>query len=558
MLSHTLPKATGNGFTVVPNRVIDAIISSQEKHTSDSLALALYLVRHIPSQSGTLALAGDFSQTAICEDLGWGPTNRARLKRALSDLENAGVVTSELRDNNTPILHVTAELRDGRSSMAAAGEGGAKDSLQGAAKISTPPPCQDFSRASRPPASSSSSSANKNSNLNNLHHHPELLRNNSASAREVEQDDDDVKRLLDLYRSELKKTFSPRAAQNFAETYALHGNPFALVETAIRAIAKHPMLLRDTTSPNAVWELDYMKKKAAAFDAHIYGYLDSASRSDATDFAKELQALANGNNCDAATLAAYYRSHVDSLIAEKARWQSADTLSGQDGALQPSDDSHQPDVSDPIMAPTATPPSHESPDQTATEPSPLGNISSQPSSSTAHLNNAATTVTPNEQASPDGSPAQSAERGGVLIVAPQASPTQDERKEADTAPNRESNASSPRKTRECHSAPTDAADSLTARLNAFRSHSIPGTSPPQDAQQIPQPQEPFYPPDLLMAKTKNELALLVAKHLAIETCPDRQRRLKILADFVAVDRMSFAELRKIVQRRSGPPMSAAA
>jgi hypothetical protein len=146
----------------------------------------------------------------------------------------------------------------------------------------------------------------------------------------------------------------------------------------------------------------------------------------------------------------------------------------------------------------------------------------------------------------------------VLLVAPEASPTRDEPSEEDTAPNSENNASDPRKASGCHNAAVASASALAGRLSAFRNHSICGTSPPQEVQQIPRPQEPYYPPDLLTAKTKNEFALLVAKNLAVETCPDRQRRLKILAEFAAVDRMSFAELRKIVQRRSGPPMAAAA
>lgn len=533
MSERTLAKATGHGFTVLPNRVIDALLGASGKHTSDSLALVAYLVRHIPSQSGTLALAGDFSQSAICEDLGWGTTNRARLKRALSDLEAAGVVTSELRDNNTPILHVTAELRDGRGSMAslAAGEGGQEDSLHGAAKNPSPPPCQDFLRASRSPASSSSSYANKNSNLNN--HHLEKPRDIPADARESPHDDDDILRLLDLYRSELKKPVSPKIAATFAENYALNGRPFALVQSGFLALARHPKLLAETTSPNAVWELGYMQKQARQFDARVRLHLDGASRRFtgeelAAGLARELKAIAEAHAQSVAVCLDFFRPDVDRLVDERAA--ERDRYSAWSNEAPAGDDHSASDKVDdavPDAAPTKAPLAVLDPEDLDDDPVDASLVEpEEPKRGSEDDEHDAASLQTELPASP------------CETASPHLGPNSEEMRDKNEFEPCEDQ--TPPLANVGH-----ALDGPTLNVSFRPCDASAGSQ--SESCSVPVPKRPPYPAEFAAARNKVELQRMIVKALREDLPPDMQRRIAVLAEFAVLEKTSFDTLQRLLR-----------
>lgn len=350
MSSLQLAKLTGSGFTVLPNRIIDTIIKSHSKYAADSLSLALYLVRHIPGQCGSLILSGEYSQASICEDLGWGITNRARLKRALADLEQAGIVTSELQTNNTVILHIRAEV-DGGTNQALTSQAltslkppkpGAKDSLEGRVgvkKNSTPPPLKDYSQASR----SSDTDINLNSEKltpknkelrqnKNHHHRIELVRSNQPCTPATPKDDD-VDQLLRLYRSLFNNFYSQKIALKFAEIYCKNGRPFDLIDKSFRSMAAHPLLYAWTTSPNAVWELAFMQKKAASIDARIGQAIESLRSHSGTDedCHKAIDGIIKAHNFNHNIFYSYYQDSIANLFelrshdrAIKNSWQTED------------------------------------------------------------------------------------------------------------------------------------------------------------------------------------------------------------------------------------------
>ena len=270
-----LNKGTNRGFTVIPNRVVDQILASESSHAVDALALALYLVRHIPGQRGSLALAGEFSQGALCQDLGWGRTNRARLKRAIADLERLTFVVSELRDNNTVVLHIDAELSNevGEQRIPTGYE---KSSHPGQKDFSHPP-CKNFSQAQASRAFICINNLNNNTKQNTNNHLPDVTRQQQHETTLPK--DDDVEKLLDLYCKTFTKSVSLKIRNSFAENYNLNQRPYDLVVNAFQQLSKHPKLRHDTASPNAVWELDYMQKAARTFDAKMRQiYFDEAQR----------------------------------------------------------------------------------------------------------------------------------------------------------------------------------------------------------------------------------------------------------------------------------------
>lgn len=341
MSGSSLRKATGRGFTVLPNRIIDLLLSSTAKHKTDSLALAIYLVRHVAGQRGVLVLAGEFSQAAICEDLGWGATNRARLKRALADLEALNFVVSELRDNNTVVLHVVAEIlnqvdpqkpREGR-----------KESSQPPCKVSLQPPCEKSSQASHAGAFSSFSYKNKNTELNLL-----LSEARDIPDKQTQRKDDDVENLLDLYRSELKKAFTAKTAAAFAATYLANGRPFDLVAEGFRTLAAHPKLRSDTASPNAVWELDFMQRKARDFDQRLRAYFHEQSRRGASNEAilAAIAQVARDTGIATEALQAHFEADLAMLEAERAaertKWASWNANSDRPNADIATCDSENP------------------------------------------------------------------------------------------------------------------------------------------------------------------------------------------------------------------------
>lgn len=313
MSGNTLAKRTNNGFTILPNCLIDRILATESSHTVDTLALALYLVRHIPGQNGMLVLTGDFSQANVCQDLGWGRTNRARLKRALSDLETLDVVSTELRDNNMLVLHIKAELAteivDSLSSRPHK-----KSSHPGPKDLSCPP-YKDFSRHN--PVFSNSDNKNNKTNYNQHHHHSEQVRITSATPKQ--HNDDDITKLLTLYRTKLGKPVSPKICDSFAASYVLNGRPFELVVNGFNELATNPILNSRTTSPNAVWELPFLRKKAQVTDNHIRQTIESLRYHTGSDEDCRacLEELIKAQGFDKNLFNAYYRCEIQQLLDQR-------------------------------------------------------------------------------------------------------------------------------------------------------------------------------------------------------------------------------------------------
>lgn len=505
MEAATLPKATQRGFTVLSNRLIDQLLASPGKHTCDSLALALYLVRHVPAQSGIIELTSAFSQPTICEDLGWGKTNRARLKRALAQLVEVNVVRAELRDNNTVVLHVQAELDSSPPrvlSGAKAPGGGCKESSQGgggAAKNPAPPPRQESSQASRAsvislvPKSSGLSSAERNSPPEIHHHRSKVTRDNPARAHEAGHDDD-VDKLLRLYRSALKKAISPAIALNFAETYWANDRPYDLVEKGFRELASNPVLHARTTSPNAVWELDYMRKKAAEADARIRGAIESLRYRDDSDDAcrQHVAELVKTLNLDPDVFSTYYASAIEALFAKRSEDRAAKVAWEAENSAQEGEDI--PSGSSDVVA-SGEP-------STPTEPM-LEELESEVSGNAA-----------------------------AGLLAPSDSSTS-----ATT----------------CGEPPPTSIDAPVEQITpSSRVADAPAVT--KLSSRCPQPPPP---PELETARCKSDLVHLIRQALERETCATTRERLATLANFAAVDTMSFDALRALMRIHFRPSRRAA-
>lgn len=346
MTQTSLKKQSGLGYTVLPNRIIDLLLKSATKYAADTLALALYLVRHIPGQHGTLILTGPFSQATICEDLGWGKTNRARLKRAMTELEQAGVVESELQTNNTLLLHIKAVLDQipGESKSALPHlPDPLKDSLQaggGDAKISSTPPRKGFSQASHAPVinilnqDQTSQFKENKKELNKINNHPSEITRDNKAAQANRREDDEVDQLLRTYRSILKKFVSNTVALSFAQTYWENDRPFARVEAAIREIAANPILQTLTTSPNVVWELDFLRKKVAPMDARIRQALESMRYSSEAETKRQISELIHFHKFNAEIFYAYYADIIEDITRTQQQ-NSATAFSNSEQASEP-------------------------------------------------------------------------------------------------------------------------------------------------------------------------------------------------------------------------------
>lgn len=309
MATNTLKKATRSGFTVLPNKIVDELIASSAKHTADSLALLVYCVRHIPAQNGTMTLQGAFSQGQVCADLGWGQTNKQRLKRAIQQLETSGVVTTEIRDNNALLLHVKADLDPQQDPLESEGRGVENTLTLG---LKNPPP--QVERISLP--------IYKNKYINNSQKNlPEqpTSKNISGSLPEAGQssNDDDVEKLCSLYRDLLKKPIGPNHRGTFEKSYQANGSPYALVESAIKTIAGHPKLLKDTISINAVWQLDYMRKAARLFEDNTRQLIRSLCENRVPDPERRVIAAAEESGVDVAVFERFFAKDLEAISGIK-------------------------------------------------------------------------------------------------------------------------------------------------------------------------------------------------------------------------------------------------
>ena len=322
MNSLQLKKLTGNGYTILPNRIIDAVLKTASKHTADALALVLYLVRHIPGQHGTLILSGDYSQTNICNDLGWGITNRARLKRALADLAQTGAIFTELQSNNTVLVHIKAELDlTPQSATTNTLKTPCKESFKEPPErkqIHCPPPSKISFKA---PLKIPKEIKEIKKSENNKNHHHMLSTSSASTLPDMTQKNDDVDKLLRLYRSTFKHAISPGAALAFAQTYWQNDRPLHLVEQGFCELASHPILKARTTSPNAVWELAFMRKEASRHDCNIRQIIDSLryhSSSD-DDCYHCINRLISSQHLDHDLFHEYYGSAIQQVFQHRQR-----------------------------------------------------------------------------------------------------------------------------------------------------------------------------------------------------------------------------------------------
>jgi hypothetical protein len=302
-----------------------------------------------------------------------------------------------------------------------------------------------------------------------------------------------VDKLLRLYRSALKKAVSPAIALSFAETYWANDRPYDLVEKGFRELAAHPVLHARTTSPNAVWELDYMRKKAAEVDARIRGAIESLRYRDSSDddCRQHIAELVKSLNHDPDIFSAHYASAIEALFtkrgevrAARAVWETDNaTQEGEDTSIAISDAAARGEAAAPANAPFEEPQSTMTGDVAAELPA-AAEISST------------TTTTANGESSP-----------------PTADVTVEQIKPSSNAP------------------VVPAVTELSSRY------------PP--------------PPELETARCKADLAHLIRQALERETCATTRERLATLANFAALDTMSFDALRALMRIHFRPSRRAA-
>jgi hypothetical protein len=323
MAASPLKKATRNGFTVLPNKIIDEILQSSGKHVADTLALLIYCVRHIPAQNGTLSLQGNFSQGQICADLGWGPTNKQRLKRACQHLETVGVIDQELRDNNVVLLHIKAELTNEIPE--------AMTESRGESKNSDPVAKNPYNQGVKIPSVPYIENKYINNSQKNLlatspRRNQETVTNHHTS----DEKDDDVEKLCSLYRDLLRKPITPKHREIFSRTYRENARPYALVETAIKTISEHPKLHKDTVSINAVWQLPFMLRASRQFETNVRDLLHNLNQSQCPDIEHRIIKAANESGVDLEIFKAYFAKEISEASAKNKVPEQNSNLSSLD------------------------------------------------------------------------------------------------------------------------------------------------------------------------------------------------------------------------------------
>lgn len=302
-----LSKGSKNGFTVIPNSLVDALLGKE--HTSDALALAVYLLRHVAGQAGAIEATSDFSQTAMCLDLGWGKTNRERLKRSRSMLEDAGMLKTELRQNNTLVLHVSAPVAVVKAAAPA--------------EAAPPPsPPMDFAplpkslqRVGQKTGGLAPARLESLVNKNNIKNH---LREGAR-----EKHDDELEEIFLAYRSKLEKPLATRNRETFAAEYEANGRPRELVLKAIATLGAHPKLWRDTTSINAVWELAWMERNARSFDQAARQAIAAVvdSHEGTTSPHEAVQEFARGQKLCPERFIGFFATDIEAAIARRERFR---------------------------------------------------------------------------------------------------------------------------------------------------------------------------------------------------------------------------------------------
>ena len=311
MQSTTLKKGTKTGFTALPNSMIDQLLGL--KHSCDTIALAVYLVRHLAGQAGQITLTGEFTQARICLDLGWGATNLQRLKRAATQLVALGALKISLRDNNTVVYEVDANFTVAKldGSVSSGNSAHPPEILTAPRENFTSPPERKTSDHTR----TRKDKININ-NLNKQNHLRDVSENQETrSSFKGQSDDDDFLSVFKLY-TELFKQPVPQSQRARFYTAARESAAAATdISNRLRELARHPLLITEVSSINAVWHYAHLRKSGARFDEKARGLIEDIARAS-TDSAslergiKQILKSSKGGSIDSDLFMKYFASTI--------------------------------------------------------------------------------------------------------------------------------------------------------------------------------------------------------------------------------------------------------
>ncbi|MBM4253698.1 MAG: hypothetical protein FJ146_17155 [Deltaproteobacteria bacterium] len=274
MQASPLKKGTKTGFTALPNAVIDQVLGV--KHSCDTLALAVYLVRHLAGQAGQITLTGEFTQARMCVDLGWGATNLQRLKRAASQLAAIGMLKTSLRDNNTVVYDIDANFSVARLDAPSAPmtQNHAEEILQASQENFSSPLERKTSDHTR--ARISKININK---LNKQNHLRDVSgESTDGRPKNVRSDDDDWLSVFKLYTQLFKQPVPQSQRARFYAAARESASTVTDITNRLKDLARHPLLVTEVSSINAVWHYAHLKKSAAKFDEKARGLIEDIAR----------------------------------------------------------------------------------------------------------------------------------------------------------------------------------------------------------------------------------------------------------------------------------------
>lgn len=239
----TEPQQSSNGFTLIPNHILDGLLNDDGPgKISDNVALATFLLRHVPGQHASVLLAFQFSQKAICESLGWGKTNIKRFKRALSSLERIGLLTVHLQNNNLLALRIDARLRENSKSK------------------------ENNSSESQEEISGGGDEETSHLLINNIKQNINKKTHHQTESHSHPFQDEDVKEIFDFYQEEFSLPIPIRHKQTFIEEFQAGGKQKSLVIQRLKSMATHPFLRKEVKSINAVWHFGFLFSKSLSFE----------------------------------------------------------------------------------------------------------------------------------------------------------------------------------------------------------------------------------------------------------------------------------------------------
>ena len=311
MQTTTLKKGTKTGFTALPNSMIDQLLGL--KHSCDTIALAVYLVRHLAGQAGQITLTGEFTQARICLDLGWGATNLQRLKRAATQLVALGVLKISLRDNNTVVYEVDANFTVAKL-----------DGSVSSGNSAHPPeiltaPLENFTSPPERKTSDHTRTRIDKININNLNKQNHLRdvseKQESKASHKARTDDDDFLSVFKLYTELFKQPVPPSQRARFYTAARESAVTATDIANRLKELARHPLLISEVSSINAVWHYAHLRKSGARFDEKARGLIEDIARAS-TDSAslergiKQMLKSSKGGSIDSDLFMKYFATTI--------------------------------------------------------------------------------------------------------------------------------------------------------------------------------------------------------------------------------------------------------